>query len=49
MYHFFMEPLSSILRPKSLETFVGQHHLVDEGMPISTFLENKKIPSMLFW
>jgi replication-associated recombination protein RarA len=44
-----MEPLSSILRPKSLETFVGQHHLVDEGMPISTFLENKKIPSMLFW
>lgn len=46
---FVMEPLSSILRPKSLETFVGQHHLVDEWMPISTFLENKKIPSMLFW
>jgi len=46
---FVMEPLSSILRPESLETFVGQHHLVDEWMPISTFLENKKIPSMLFW
>ena len=46
---FVMEPLSSILRPKSLETFVGQHHLVDKWMPISTFLENKKIPSMLFW
>lgn len=46
---FVMEPLSSILRPKSLETFVGQHHLVGEWMPISTFLENKKIPSMLFW
>ena len=46
---FVMEPLSSILCPKSLETFVGQHHLVDKWMPISTFLENKKIPSMLFW
>jgi len=46
---FVMEPLSSILRPESLETFVGQHHLVDEWMPISTFLKNKKIPSMLFW
>ena len=43
-----MEPLSSILRPKTLEHFVGQHHLVDKWMPISTFLENKKIPSMLF-
>ena len=44
-----MEPLSSLLRPQSLENFVGQHHLVDKGMPIATFLENKKIPSMLFW
>ena len=44
-----MEPLSSILRPKDLSVFVGQHHLVDKWMPISTFLENKKIPSMLFW
>ena len=44
-----MEPLSSILRPKDLSAFVGQHHLVDKWMPISTFLENKKIPSMLFW
>ena len=44
-----MEPLSSILRPKSLENFVGQTHLVWEDMPISTFIKNKKIPSMLFW
>ena len=44
-----MEPLSSILRPKSLENFVGQTHLVWEDMPISTFIKNKNIPSMLFW
>lgn len=43
-----MEPLSSFLRPKNLETFVGQPHLIGEGKPISTFLEHKKIPSLLF-
>lgn len=43
-----MEPLSSLLRPKNLETFVGQPHLIGEGKPISTFLEHKKIPSLLF-
>ncbi len=43
-----MEPLSSLLRPQTLETFVGQSHLIGEGKPISTFLEHKKIPSLLF-
>ncbi len=43
-----MEPLSSLLRPQTLETFVGQSHLIGKGKPISTFLEHKKIPSLLF-
>lgn len=43
-----MEPLSSLLRPKSLADFVGQKHLIGPGKPLSTFLEHKKIPSLLF-
>lgn len=43
------EPLSSYLRPTSLDDFVGQSHLVWEGKPLSVFLQSGKIPSMLFW
>ncbi len=43
-----MEPLSSLLRPKSLETFVGQSHLIWEGKALSTFIANRQCPSLLF-
>lgn len=43
-----MEPLSSLLRPKTLETFVGQPHLIGEGKPLSTFIANQQVPSLLF-
>lgn len=43
-----MEPLSSLLRPKSLETFVGQPHLIWKEKPLSTFIINKQCPSLLF-
>ena len=42
------EPLSSYLRPKSLEEFVWQSHLVWPGKPLSVFLQSGKVPSMLF-
>lgn len=42
------EPLSSLLRPKTIEECVGQQHLIAPGKPIRVFLEQKKIPSMLF-
>ncbi|MHC1716874.1 MAG: replication-associated recombination protein A [Candidatus Dojkabacteria bacterium] len=43
------EPLASKYRPKTLEDFVGQEHLVGENGPIRKFLESGKIPSMVFW
>lgn len=43
------EPLSSYLRPQSLEEFVGQSHLVGPGKPLSVFLQSDKVPSMIFW
>lgn len=43
------EPLASKYRPKTLEDFIGQEHLVGENGPIKKFLEAGKIPSMIFW
>lgn len=43
------EPLASKYRPRSLDDFVGQEHLVGEKGPIRKFIESGKIPSMIFW
>lgn len=43
------EPLASKYRPKNLQDFVGQKHLVGENGPIKNFLDTGKIPSMIFW
>ncbi len=43
------EPLASKYRPKTLEEFVGQEHLVGKDGPIRKFLETGNIPSMIFW
>lgn len=42
-------PLAEKLRPKILDEFVGQEHLVGKGKPIRRMIENKKIISMVFW
>lgn len=43
------EPLASKYRPKTLEDFIGQKHLVGDNGPIRKFLESGNIPSMIFW
>ncbi len=42
------EPLSSYVRPQTLDDFVWQSHLVWPGKPLSIFLQSGNIPSMLF-
>ncbi len=44
-----MEPLAHTLRPKTLDDFVGQHHLVGKGKPIAVAIEQKKIFSFILW
>lgn len=44
-----MEPIPSLLRPENLDNFVWQEHLVGEWKAIRIFLENGKVPSMIFW
>ena len=43
------EPLASKYRPKTLDNFIGQKHLVGENGPIRKFLKTGIIPSMIFW
>jgi putative ATPase len=44
-----MEPLASQLRPKILEDFAGQSHLVGKGKPLRTAIEQKHLFSFIFW
>lgn len=44
-----MTPLAEILRPTSLDNYVGQQHLVGPGAVLRTLIEGGNIPSMIFW
>lgn len=44
-----MEPLASSLRPKSLDSFVGQKHLVGKDKPLSLAIEKKHLFSFILW
>ena len=37
------------LRPKTLEEFVGQNHLVGEGKLLTRMISQKNLSSMIFW
>src|SRR3990167_3729491 len=43
------EPLASKIRPRTLEEFVGQEHLVGEGAPLRTAIEQKHLFSFVLW
>ncbi|MDQ3077122.1 MAG: replication-associated recombination protein A [bacterium] len=44
-----MEPLASKIRPKNLDEFVGQTHLVGHGKPLRIAIEKKHLFSFLLW
>jgi len=44
-----MEPLASKIRPKTLEEFVGQEHLVGPGKPLNIAIKQKHLFSFVFW
>lgn len=43
------KPLAERMRPESLDTFVGQNHLVAPGKVLYEAIKNKQIPSIIFW
>ena len=43
------QPLASRLRPKDLEEFAGQKHLIGEGKILRKLIESDNISSLIFW
>lgn len=43
------EPLASRMRPRSLEEFVGQTHLLGENKILRRIIESDNLTSMIFW
>jgi len=44
-----MKPLAERRRPKTLDDYVGQDHLVGEGAVLRRMIENNNVPSFILW
>ena len=44
-----LAPLAERMRPKNLDEYIGQEHLLSENAPLTRALEAGIIPSMIFW
>ena len=44
-----MQPLAERMRPKTLEDYIGQKHLVGSGAVLRQAIEQGKIPSFILW
>ena len=43
------QPLAARMRPRTLEEFAGQRHLLDVGKPLRESIANDTVSSMVFW
>jgi putative ATPase len=43
------QPLAARMRPRSLEEYAGQSHLLGAGMPLRESIEKGTVTSMVFW
>jgi len=44
-----MAPLAELLRPKNLDEYIGQDHLLGSGAILRQAIESGSIPSMILW
>ncbi len=44
-----MQPLADLLRPTTLDSYIGQSHLVGKGALLRTAIEHQTVHSMIFW
>ncbi|HLY52231.1 MAG TPA: replication-associated recombination protein A [Steroidobacteraceae bacterium] len=44
-----LRPLASRMRPRSLEEFVGQRHLLSEGKPLYASIRGGQLHSLILW
>ena len=43
------QPLAARMRPRTLEEFAGQKHLLGEGCILRRLIDEVRISSMIFW
>ena len=44
-----MQPLAERMRPKSLDDYIGQQHLVGEGSVLRRMIDTKHVSSFILW
>ena len=44
-----MEPLAERLRPRTLDDYIGQEHLVGEGAVLRRMIDSGRIASFILW
>src|SRR4051812_8713166 len=44
-----MIPLAERMRPRDLDHYIGQEHLVGQGAVLRKSIENNNVPSIIFW
>lgn len=44
-----MPPLAERMRPKTLDTYIGQKHLIGPGAVLRQAIESERIPSFILW
>ena len=42
-------PLAERLRPKILDEYIGQEHILGKNKPLRTAIEANLVPSMILW
>jgi len=43
------KPLAERVRPQNLDEYIGQEHLIGKGAILREAIQNKSIPSIIFW
>ena len=42
-------PLASRMRPRTLDEYVGQQHIVGKGRALRNAIDSGKLPSVVLW
>lgn len=44
-----MQPLAERMRPKNLDEYIGQHHIIGQGSALRNAIKQNLLPSILLW
>lgn len=44
-----LKPLADLMRPESLDNYVGQKHILQQGKPLYEAINSGRLHSMIFW